>query len=159
MNKKIGSALTLIFFIAFVLFVGYFSSIVVGVPIKDLYSVLNKPSFAPPAALFGPVWAVLYILMGISAFLIWQKKDEKDVNPATAIFFIQLFLNYIWTIIFFGRSSYGLALIDLVALWIAIVATIMIFRRFSKTAAILLIPYLFWVTFAGVLNFYIWKLN
>jgi tryptophan-rich sensory protein len=151
--------LTLVFFIAFVLFVGYFSSFVVGVPIKDLYGALAKPSFAPPGYLFGPVWTVLYVLMGISAFLIWQKRDEKDINPATAIFFVQLFLNYVWSIIFFGRSSYGFALLDLILLWFAIIVTIAIFRRFSKVSAYLLIPYWLWVTFAGVLNFFVWKLN
>ncbi len=159
MNKKVVNSITLVFFIGFVLFVGYFSSFVVGVPIKDLYAALIKPSFAPPGYLFGPIWTILYILMGISAFLIWQKRDEKDINPATAIFFIQLFLNYIWSIIFFGRSSYGFALIDLIALWLSIIATIVIFRRFSKASAYLLIPYLLWVSFAGVLNFFIWRLN
>ena len=160
MNKKISDFLILLVIVAFVLGVGFLSSFFSGLSIvKDLYANLSKPSFAPPAWLFGPAWTILYILIGIAGFLVWKKKDEKNINPAVAIFFIQLFLNYIWSIIFFGKSSYGLALVDIVGLWVGILIMIISFYKISKPAAWILIPYLLWVSFAAILNYNILILN
>ncbi len=128
--------------------------------IPTWYRTLNKPFFSPPNWIFGPVWTTLYLLMGISAFIIWQKGlKKKKVNEAITYFGIQLFLNFIWTFLFFGLRNPLLGLIDIVVLWIFIVLTILKFYRLSKPAAYLLIPYLLWVSFATILNFFILILN
>jgi tryptophan-rich sensory protein len=160
MNKKLSNFLTLAGFIVFVLLIGWLSSFFSGGPlIKTVYSGLIKPAFAPPAWVFGPAWTILYVLMAVSAYLVWQKKEEKNINSSIAIFFIQLFLNYIWSMIFFSKGNFTLAFVDIVALWIAILATIIIFGKISKPAAWLLVPYLLWVSFASVLNYNIIVLN
>jgi len=126
----------------------------------DWYQNLKKPSFNPPGWVFGPVWTILYIIMGISAFLVLQKGlSSNAVKMALVIFLIQLLLNAIWTPLFFGLKSPLLAFIDIVLLWFGILFTIVKFYGLSKPAALLLIPYLLWVTFASVLNFAILLLN
>lgn len=159
MNKKLANSLILIGFILFVLLIGFLSSLFSGVGVQDFYFSLKKPAFSPPAWVFAPAWTILYILIGISAYLIWQKKEEKNINFGVAIFFIQLFLNYVWSIIFFGKGNLELAFYDIVALWIAIVTMISVFYKISKPAAWLLIPYLLWVSFASILNYNVWTLN
>ena len=159
MSTKTANIITLTGFIIFVLGVGFLSSFFSGSAVKEIFIYLNKPVFAPPAWVFAPAWTILYILIGISAFLIWQKKDEKNIKPAIAIFFIQLFLNYIWSIIFFGSLNYFLALIDIGLLWVSILIMMIIFFKISKPASLILIPYFFWVSFASVLNYYVWILN
>ena len=118
--------------------------------------------------MFGPVWTALYALMGIAAFLVWRNGwEKKEVKLALGVFGIQLFLNAIWSIIFFGLhgstwltiNNLGWALVDIVALWLAIVWTIAVFYKISKPAAYLLVPYLLWVSFASYLNYSIWVLN
>ena len=124
------------------------------------YAGLVKPALNPPARIFGPVWTTLYALMGISAFLIWKNGwEKKEVKMALGVFGIQLFLNAIWSIIFFGLHSPGWALVDIVLLWLAIVWTIAVFYEISKPTAYLLLPYLLWVSFASYLNYSIWMLN
>ena len=124
------------------------------------YDMLYKPALNPPDWVFSPAWTILYILMGIAAFLVWKKRGEhKEIKTALAIFGIQLFLNIIWSIIFFTLHSPFWAFVDLIALWLAIVITIFYFYKISKPAAFLLIPYILWVTFAGYLNYSIWVLN
>jgi len=124
------------------------------------YQNLKKPSFNPPGWVFGPVWTILYIMMGVSAFLILQKDISVNaVKTALVIFLIQLLLNAVWTPLFFGLKSPLLAFIDIVLLWFGILFTIVKFYGISKPAALLLIPYLLWVTFASVLNFAILLLN
>ncbi|MFA5013248.1 MAG: TspO/MBR family protein [Candidatus Paceibacterota bacterium] len=164
MNKKLSDFFVLVGFILFPLFIGFLSAFFAGTDFKEFYSIISKPAFAPPSWIFGWVWTVLYIMMGIAAFLAWQKKDssielEKRTKPAIAFYLLQLFLNYLWSIIFFGQRNYGLALIDIGLLWIVIILTVISFYKISKSAAWLLIPYLLWVSFAGVLNFMIWQLN
>ena len=119
------------------------------------YATLAKPALNPPAWVFGPVWTTLYALMGVAVWLVW--KDEK-VAPrrrrgATGIFVIQLMLNTLWSIIFFGLHSPGGALVEIVFLWLAILATIIAFAKISKPAAWLLVPYILWVSFAMYLNY------
>ncbi len=128
--------------------------------IPTWYASLNKPAFNPPNSVFFPVWTTLYTLMGIAAFLVWRKGlHERRVRVALVVFVIQLFLNLAWTIIFFGLYSLFGAVIAIVLLWIAIVVNIVVFWRISKAAGALLIPYILWVSFAGLLNVSVWMLN
>ncbi len=124
------------------------------------YAALNKPSFNPPDWLFAPVWIVLYLVMGISLFIIWKEGlKNKDVKSAFIFFIIQLILNASWSVVFFGVHSVIGGLIVIIILWLLILVTIIKFKNISRTAAILLIPYLIWVSFATILNFFINKLN
>jgi len=124
------------------------------------YVFLNKPFFSPPNWIFGPVWTILYTLMGIAAFLVFKKGwKKKPVREAIYFFGFQLALNSLWSIIFFGFRSPLWALVEIVILWIAIAFTISRFARVNKTAALLLIPYILWVTFALILNLAIVLLN
>ncbi|NYZ78659.1 tryptophan-rich sensory protein [Candidatus Micrarchaeota archaeon] len=130
--------------------------------IPDWYntSKLNKPSFTPPSWLFAPVWVTLYFLMGVSAYLIWEKgAKKKEVRNALSIFGVQLFLNVLWSILFFGLRCPLCGFVEIILLWLAIAATIIKFNKLSRAAAFLLIPYILWVTFAALLNFYVWMLN
>ncbi len=124
------------------------------------YEYLNKPFLSPPNWIFGPVWTTLYVLMGISAFLIWRNGlDKKDVKKALAIFIFQLFLNSLWSVIFFGFQDPMTAFVGIISLWCAIMATIISFYKVSKIAGLILIPYILWVSFASYLNLMIWILN
>ena len=124
--------------------------------VSTWYVELIKPSFNPPNWIFGPVWIILYLLMGISLYLIWTKKYNK---PAFFIFGIQLVLNLFWSILFFGMKSPLYAFIEIIFLWFAIIITIIYFYRINKLSAYLLIPYLLWVSFAAILNLSILILN
>ena len=128
--------------------------------VKTWYQTLDRPFFSPPNWIFGPVWTILYLMMGISFYLIWSKgvKDKK-AKEAIYIFLLQLFLNFLWSILFFGLKSPPAALIEIIILWFAILVTIIKFKPISKPAAYLLIPYLLWVSFAAILNFSIVILN
>ena len=128
--------------------------------IPTWYQTLQKPTFSPPNWIFGPVWTILYFLMGVAAYLIWIKGLEKmAVKTALKFFLVQLLFNFLWSILFFGLHSPILALIDILILWILIVITVIKFYKISKTASYLLIPYLLWVSFATILNLSIVLLN
>jgi len=128
--------------------------------VKTWYADLSKPSFNPPDWAFGVVWPILYVMMGVAAFLVWRKgTDSKQVRVALGLFLVQLVLNGIWTPIFFGLHMMGLALAEIILLWLAILATIISFWRISKPAAYLLMPYILWVSFAIALNASLWYLN
>ncbi len=128
--------------------------------ISTWYAALEKPSFNPPNWIFSPVWITLFILMGVSLYLVWiQGTKTKYAKIALTLFGIQLSLNILWSIIFFGLKSPFFALIEIIILWVAILATILKFSKISKTAAYLLIPYILWVSFAAILNFSIWVIN
>lgn len=129
--------------------------------IAGWYAGIARPDFSPPNWVFGPVWTTLYLLMGVALWLVWKNEsvDPKTRRSAIAVFFIQLALNSLWSIIFFGLHSIGGALVEIVVLWLAIVATIFLFRKISRPAAWLLAPYLLWVTFAAYLNYSLWMLN
>jgi benzodiazapine receptor len=128
--------------------------------LHNWYATLNKPWFNPPNWVFAPVWTTLYILMGVAAFLVWQKRlGHRSVRIGLVLFVVQLALNGLWTPLFFGCHWIGTALIDIVLLWVAILAVIVAFHRVSLPAAICLYPYLAWVSFASVLNFRLWQLN
>lgn len=139
---------------------GIIGSFFTAPSVATWYQTLARPALNPPAWVFGPVWITLYALMGIAAFLVWRTGiSHMRVKSALAIFAVQLVLNTLWSIIFFGLHSPGGALIDIAALWIAIVLTIIAFAKISRPAAWLLVPYLAWVSFATYLNYAIWVLN
>jgi tryptophan-rich sensory protein len=131
-----------------------------GAGSSDWYRSLAKPAFQPPAWLFGPVWTLLYALMGIAAWRIWRLgADHPGVRLALVLFAVQLALNAAWSPVFFGAQQVGAALVVIVLLWLVLVPTVAAFARLDRPAAGLLLPYLAWVTFAAVLNAAIWKLN
>lgn len=132
---------------------GLIGSVFTAPAIQGWYSNLIRPSFSPPNWLFGPVWTLLYILMGIAFYLIWVKRG------VSILFIIHLFFNALWSVLFFGLKNPLLALIDLIIIWLFILVLIISFYKIKKLAAWLLVPYLFWVSFAGALNLYIWVLN
>jgi len=139
---------------------GLIGSLFTTPSIPTWYASLQKPSFAPPNWLFGPVWITLYTLMGISLYLVWNKGlKNKLVKKGLLIFGIQLALNALWSFLFFGLRSPLYGFIEIIVLWIAIGFTILKFYRISKNATFLLLPYITWVTIAAVLNYYIWILN
>ncbi|ELC8458146.1 tryptophan-rich sensory protein [Clostridium perfringens] len=126
----------------------------------QVYGTLNKPWFSPPAIVFPIVWTILYILMAIAAYRIFLRhKQGEKTKSALWFYIIQLVLNFAWSIIFFHFKLYGLAFIELIILLIFIVITTIKFFKFDKIAGILMIPYIIWVSFAGVLNFFVWMLN
>jgi tryptophan-rich sensory protein len=123
------------------------------------YQQIRKPPFSPPDWAFGPVWTALYAMMAVAAWLVWRKGDAAGRNVALALFGLQLALNAAWSPIFFGLRSFGGAFAVIVALCLAIAATLVAFLRVSMPAGLLLAPYLAWVSFATVLNFASWRLN
>lgn len=137
---------------------GILGSIFTISSIPTWYATLNKPVFSPPNFIFGPVWTILYILMGVSLYLVWISKG-KNKKGAMNLFFIQLTLNAFWSTIFFGMKNPTLAFLDILALLTFIFLTILSFYKISKPAAYLLIPYLLWVSFATILNLSIVFLN
>jgi len=164
--------------------VGFIGSIFTTPSIPTWYASLQKPDFVPPNWLFAPVWTFLFLLMGISLYLVWAKNwniqvsenkmpTRKAWNPiseklwsgswreenAIAIFSLQLALNILWSVIFFGLKMPGPAFFEILMLWVTIVYTIINFYRVSKVSAYILVPYLLWVSFAAFLNFSIWQLN
>ena len=138
---------------------GAIGSLFTGRAIPGWYAGLVKPSWNPPNWLFGPVWSALYLLMGISAWLVWRRAGLSGAALPLGLFALQLCLNAAWSIIFFGLHAPGAALVDIVLLWAAILATVLAFRPVVPVASLLLLPYLLWVTFAGFLNFALWRLN
>jgi tryptophan-rich sensory protein len=120
--------------------------------------MLAKPSFTPPGWIFGPTWLVLYLMMGIALYLVWQRQGTL-ATPAATPFFIQLFLNGLWSLIFFGLRSPFWAFLEITLLWFAILVTITLFLKVVPAAGYLLIPYLLWVSFATVLTFLVWRMN
>ncbi len=120
------------------------------------YEDLHKPSWNPPAWLFGPAWTLLYTLMAVAAWLVWKR---VGFSRPLVLYFVQLALNAAWTPIFFGAHQLGWALIEIVVMWVTILLTLLSFRRVNPTAGWLFVPYLVWVSFATCLNFTLWRLN
>ena len=139
---------------------GFLGSIFTTPSIPTWYASLTKPSFNPPNWLFAPAWTILFILMGISAFLVWHKGlKKKGVKKALGFFLAQLIFNVLWSFLFFKFHSPFLALLDIIFLWFLILLTILKFFKINNTAGLLLIPYLLWVSFASILNYFVYKLN
>ena len=154
--------------IAAPLIAGVIGSIFTSESVSTWYQTIEKPSFSPPNWLFGPVWTTLYVKMGISLFLVWRATTSTATFATTIhnrkiaafiAFGFQLILNVLWSFLFFGLRSPQLAFAEIVILLISIVVTIVIFSKISKLAAILMVPYAGWVTFASFLNLQIWLLN
>jgi tryptophan-rich sensory protein len=125
----------------------------------DFYRELVRPTWAPPGWLFGPVWSVLYAMMGVAAWLVWRARGFAGARAALLIFIAQLGVNALWTWLFFVWRQGGLAFAEILLLWTLIALTIALFWRVSRLAAMLLVPYLAWVSFASALNFATWRLN
>jgi len=138
---------------------GILGSLFTTPAIPTWYQTLNKPIFTPPNWIFSPVWISLFILMGISLFMVWRSGEHPKVKTAFIFFFVQLILNVFWSAAFFGLRSPLLGLMDILLLWIAILLTILNFLKISTVAGLLLLPYLLWVSFAALLNFSLWILN
>ena len=150
----------LIISIAFCLSIAFLGSYFTITKIPTWYATLNKPSFNPPNKIFGPVWTFLYLNMGISLYMVWSRGTKnKQVREAIWLFIAQITLNLFWSIFFFGLESPLLGLLDIVFLWFFVVFTIRSFYKISKNAGLILIPYLVWISFAALLNFFVYILN
>ena len=155
MNKIIK----LVLCILLPLLVGSISAIATATGVNDWFLTIQKPFFNPPNYLFAPVWTILYILMGISLFIVLQTPSSRSKKYAISIFMVQLLLNFCWSFIFFKYHLIGLALVDIILIWLAIICMIYSFYQINKKAGYLQIPYLLWVSFASILNGAIWYLN
>lgn len=137
---------------------GIGSMVTIGA-IENWYKDLKKPSLIPPNEIFGPVWTVLYILIGIALYIVWNRSEGEERKLAFRVFAVQLLLNMLWSVLFFGLQSPALASLEIIVLWLAILANIHVFGRISRWAGVLLIPYLLWTSFAAYLTFCVWLLN
>lgn len=155
-----SNTLKLIIAVALPLVVGATSGFFTMTGVESWYQTINKPSWNPPNWVFGPVWTTLYILMGVALFLVWKADTSAELKKiAISLFAVQLVFNFFWSFIFFYLQQPGWAVLELAIMWIFILLTIFAFAQVSKTAAWLLVPYISWVSFAGILNYTIWKLN
>ncbi len=152
--------LKLVISVAVCLMAGAVGSIFNIAAIPTWYATINKPFFNPPNWVFAPVWTALFVLMGVALYLVWREGyGKKAVKPGVNMFAVQLALNVLWSAIFFGLKNPAFAFAEIAALWLAIALTMCNFKKVSKTAFWLLVPYICWVTFASVLNLSIWLLN
>jgi len=139
---------------------GLIGSVFTTPAIPTWYATLDKPFFTPPSWLFAPAWITLYLLMAVAAFLVWRKGlGEEGVRCALILFLVQLVLNALWSVVFFGLQSPLYGMVVILALWVAILLTIIKFFRLSVAAGSLMLPYILWVSFASTLNIAIWLLN
>lgn len=145
--------------VAIPLAVGSITGMITAEDTQNWYSTLNKPSFNPPNSIFAPIWTTLYILMGISLFMIWKSPDSWERRRSMLVFFVQLFFNFWWSILFFSFHLVFFAIIDITILWLLILYMMASFKQVRPAAAYLNIPYLLWVSFAAILNISIWSLN
>lgn len=154
-SKKIKNWKALVVAILVCQLAGIVGSFFTTSAIPTWYALLNKPTFSPPNWIFGPVWTVLYTLMGVAVYKVWLKKDTF----ALKVFGVHLILNSLWSIIFFGAKNLGFAFVELSVLWVLIIYIVRLFWKVEKSAGLLLLPYLAWVSFAMILNLSIWTLN
>ncbi len=132
---------------------------VTGSSVDGWFASVNKPTWNPPNWVFGPVWSTLYLMMAISAWLVWKDSSLKNSRTALGWFAVQLVLNVLWSVLFFGLQQPGWAVVEIAGLWVSILVTILLFAKSSRLAAGLMTPYLLWVSFASYLNYTIWLLN
>ena len=152
--------LKLLISIAIPLLAGFIGSYFTTPNIAGWYAELTKPALNPPNWIFAPVWTTLYIMIGFALFLVWKNVNFREKRAiVVSLFLTQLLLNTTWSIVFFGMQNPGLALVNIALLWVAILGTIFVFNQISKPAALLLVPYILWVSFASYLNYAIWALN
>lgn len=160
MHSKLRTAAKLIVSLSIPLLVGVLGSLATVPAIEGWYTTLEKPALNPPAWIFAPVWTTLYVLMGLSLFVVWRSGLEiREIRYALIAFSAQLLLNLGWSFVFFGLEAPGLAFVHIAILWFTIIWTIVLFYRVSRLAAWFLVPYLLWVSFAAYLNAMIWVLN
>ncbi|MDD5111239.1 MAG: tryptophan-rich sensory protein [Candidatus Altiarchaeota archaeon] len=160
MNSKTTYLVKLVLCVLLCQAAGVIGSFFTTPSIPTWYAGLNKPFFSPPSYVFAPVWITLYFMMGLSLSFVWLRVDkDKNAKKAIAIFLPQLILNIIWSIAFFGLKSPAAGFATIAILWISIAWTIRAFSKVSVTSAVLLMPYIIWVTFAAMLNLAIWLLN
>jgi len=138
---------------------GIIGSVFTVSSVRGWYTTLVKPALNPPSWVFGPVWTTLYTLMGIASYLVWRKIGPPGAKLALTMYGVQLGLNALWSIIFFGLKQPGLAFAEIIVLLIFIIITTVLFWRISHVAGALMIPYIVWVSFASYLNFALWRLN
>lgn len=138
---------------------GFIGSIFTAESVNSWYNTLNKPIWNPPSWVFGPIWIILYTLMGIAAYLVWQNKEKQEIKIGLYLYSIQLGLNTLWSFIFFGMRDPKLALLEIIILFIFIVGTTIAFFKVNKKAGYLMLPYIAWVAFASLLNCAIFRLN
>ena len=149
----------LVLFLALCLGIGALGAAVTAASVTTWYAELAKPSFNPPSEVFGPVWTVLYVLMGVAAWRVWRAADRETARGPLSMFALQLALNLGWCVSFFGLERIGPSVAVILVLELAIVGTALAFRSIDRIAALLLVPYALWVAFAAVLNIAIWQLN
>jgi benzodiazapine receptor len=159
-NTRATQSIKLVVSIVICQLAGLIGSVFTRNSVPTWYTTINKPPFTPPNWLFAPVWTILFVLMGVSAFSVWRKGlSDRKIRIALSIFGAQLILNILWSVAFFGLRSPLAGLIVIAILWAAILLTILNFLKISPTAGILLIPYILWVSFAAILNTSIFALN
>jgi len=127
--------------------------------LKEWYPGIKKPSWNPPNAVFAPVWTILYLMMAVAGWMVYERSSQELINPPMILYVIQLALNTAWSMLFFGLRNPGLALVEVIFLWIFIILTTISFWGVYWLAGLLFLPYLLWVSFATVLNFAVWRLN
>lgn len=154
-----NTIIKLIISIAIPLAIGAVAGMFTASAVPEWFASLNRPSFAPPNWVFGPVWTTLYVIMGISMFLIWKMPASNERSVALLVYSVQLMLNFGWSFFFFYFKTLGIALIEIIILWISIAAMLLLFYKLKPMAAYINIPYFLWVTFASFLNGGFYKLN
>jgi translocator protein len=157
--KQVIAGVKLVVSLALPLGAGTIAGIFTAKAVPEWYASLNRPSFSPPNWVFGPIWTVLYILLGISLFLIWKLDPGKERNRAIFIFLLQMLLNFGWSFLFFHFKMVGVALVEIMVLWMSILLMLFHFYKIDRMAAYINIPYLLWVTFATILNLGYYWLN
>lgn len=135
------------------------SGAIASVNAAAFYEQLSRPPWAPPAWLFGPVWSVLYVLMGVAAWLVWRRHGFRGASTALKLFVAQLVANALWTWLFFAWQQGALSFAEIIVLWLLVAGTVVSFWKLHRAAALLLVPYLAWVSFAGALTLSLWRLN
>ena len=138
---------------------GLIGSLFTATSVNTWFETISKPTWNPPSWIFGPVWTILYLLMGIAAYIIWQKKDIVGVKVTLLVYGIHLVFNSLWSILFFGLKNPQLAFFEIIVLLILIIITTILFWKIDRWAGALMFPYIAWVSFATVLNYTIWQLN
>jgi benzodiazapine receptor len=158
-RSRLADIVALVLFVALCLGIGALGASVTATSVDTWYAGLVKPSFNPPDEVFGPVWTVLYILMGVAAWRVWRSADRDTTRGPLTLFALQLAINLGWTVVFFGLHKIASAVATIVVLDVAVLVTMLAFRSVDRLAALLMLPYVAWVAFATVLNVAIWRLN
>ncbi len=158
-RSRLVDLIALALFVALCLGIGALGAAVTQTSVDVWYAGLAKPSFNPPNEVFGPLWTLLYVLMGIAAWRVWRAADRETTRGPLTLFALQLALNLGWSVVFFGLQKIGSAVATIFVLDVAVVVTTLAFRPVDRLAGLLMLPYLAWVAFATVLNIAVWRLN